>query len=324
MVFKTVFMLSLFFIPFIVILLGVLPYWWFTLSMWFLMGLGMAGIGLSVMHDANHGAYSKNARVNKLLGYCLNVVGGFDLNWRIQHNVLHHTYTNIIGMDEDVDAGIVLRFSNSQPRKAHHGFQHFYAWFLYGLMSISWILIKDFIQIIKYNRKDLLKSQGSSLYKALISLALWKSFYLAYIIFLPIFLSGYVDIGLTIGGFLLMHFVAGIFLTTVFLCAHIVDQTDFPLPEEGGVINKNWYVHQMETTANFSNKRSFFSWFIGGLNYQIEHHLFPTICHVHYYDLSKIVKSTAEEFNLPYHANKSFLKALKHHAAHLKEMGKAA
>ena len=106
-----------------------------------------------------------------------------------------------------------------------------------------------------------------------------------------------------------MHFVAGLFLTTVFLCAHIVDQTDFPLPENDGVINKNWYVHQMETTANFSNKKSLFSWFIGGLNYQIDHHLFPSICHVHYYELSKIVKSTAEEFNLPYHANKSFLTA---------------
>ncbi len=322
MVFKTVFMLLLFFVPFILILLQVLPFWWFTLSMWFLMGLGMAGIGLSVMHDANHGAYSKNATVNKVLGYCLNVVGGFDLNWRIQHNVLHHTYTNIIGMDEDVDAGIVLRFSNSQPRKAHHGFQHIYAWFLYGLMSISWILTKDFIQIVKYNKKDLVKSQGTSLIKALISLTLWKSFYLIYIILIPIFLTG--NVGLTIGGFLLMHFVAGLFLTTVFLCAHIVDQTDFPLPENDGVINKNWYVHQMETTANFSNKKSLFSWFIGGLNYQIEHHLFPSICHVHYYELSKIVKSTAEEFNLPYHANKSFLTALKHHAAHLKEMGKAA
>ena len=140
-----------------------------------------------------------------------------------------------------------------------------------------------------------------------------------YIIGLPILLNG--NVGLTIGGFFIMHFIAGLFLTTVFLCAHIVDQTDFPLPEEGGVIHKNWYIHQMETTANFSNRKSLFSWFIGGLNYQIEHHLFPNICHIHYYQLSKIVKSTAEEFNVPYHANNSFLKALKHHAAHLKQMG---
>ncbi len=317
--FKTVFMLSLFFIPFVLLTIDILDYWWFGLLMWSFMGFGMAGIGLSIMHDANHGAYSKNQSVNKFFGLCLNVVGGFDVNWRIQHNVLHHTYTNIIGMDEDVDAGIVLRFSDSQPRRAHHGYQHYYAWFLYGLMSISWILTKDFIQIIKYNKKNLVTSQGTTLPKAIISLTLWKIFYLSYIIGLPIFFNG--NIGITIAGFFLMHFIAGLFLTTVFLCAHIVDQTDFPLPDSEGNIEKNWYVHQMETTANFSNKKSFFSWFIGGLNYQIEHHLFPNVCHVHYYNISKIVKETALEFKLPYHANDSFYTALKHHAYHLKMMG---
>ncbi len=174
--FKTVFMLSLFFIPFVLLTIDILDYWWFGLLMWSFMGFGMAGIGLSIMHDANHGAYSKNQSVNKFFGLCLNVVGGFDVNWRIQHNVLHHTYTNIIGMDEDVDAGIVLRFSDSQPRRAHHGYQHYYAWFLYGLMSISWILTKDFIQIIKYNKKNLVTSQGTTLPKAIISLTLWKIF----------------------------------------------------------------------------------------------------------------------------------------------------
>lgn len=317
--FKTVFMLTLFFLPFTLITINVFNFWWFQLLMWSLMGFGMAGIGLSIMHDANHGAYSKNQTVNKIFGYCLNIVGGFDVNWRIQHNVLHHTYTNIIGMDEDVDAGIVLRFSDSQKRKPHHGYQHYYAWFLYGLMSISWILTKDFIQIVKYNKKNLVATQGTTLSKAVISLTIWKIVYLSYIIGLPIFFTG--NIGVTIAGFLLMHFIAGLFLTTVFLCAHIVDQTDFPLPDQDGNIEKNWYVHQMETTANFSNRKSFFSWFIGGLNYQIEHHLFPTICHVHYYELSKIVKETANEFGLPYHANQSFLQALRHHANHLKIMG---
>jgi linoleoyl-CoA desaturase len=321
MVFKTVFMFCLFTIPFVVIVLNIFP-GYYNLLMWALMGFGMAGIGLSVMHDGNHGAYSGNSILNKLTGYGLNFVGGYDLCWRIQHNVLHHTYTNIIGMDEDVDAGIVLRFSDSQPLKAHHKFQHLYAWFLYGLMSISWIMSKDFIQVIKYNRKNLLKSQNITLKRALVNLSLWKLFYFSYIIVLPIFLTD--NLGVNIGGFFLMHFIAGFFLTTVFLCAHIVDKTEFPLPNENGVIDKNWYVHQMETTANFSNTKSFFSWFIGGLNYQIEHHLFPTICHVHYYDLSKIVKSTAKEYNLPYHASNTFYKALTHHYHHLKLMGKLA
>ena len=321
MVFKSVFMFSLFIIPFVCIVTNI-TFGWYNLIMWSLMGFGMAGIGLSVMHDGNHGAYSKTSILNKFTGYGLNFVGGYDLCWRIQHNVLHHTYTNIIGMDEDVDAGIILRFSNSQPLKSHHKFQHIYAWFLYGLMSISWILSKDFIQVFKYNKKDLLKTQNITLRRAIVNLSLWKSFYFAYIIVLPILVSP--DIGLNIGGFFLMHFIAGFFLTTVFLCAHIVDETDFPLPDDQGVVHKNWYEHQMETTANFSNTKSFFSWFIGGLNYQIEHHLFPTICHVHYYDLSKIVKATAEEYNLPYHSSNTFRTALGQHYKHLKSMGKLA
>jgi len=318
MVFKTIFMLSLYFVPYFLILFGVVSSF-SSLICWSFMGFGMAGIGLSVMHDANHNAYSKNPNVNKWVGYFLNLVGGYDLNWRVQHNVLHHTYTNIIGHDEDVDAGIVLRFSKDQPRKRHHGFQHIYAWFLYGLMTISWLLSKDFIQLRKYNKKGLLKTQGVSMKKAMFQLTFWKAFYVFYVIALPTILTG--NFLIVILGVLLMQFIAGLFLTIVFLCAHIVDQTEFPLPDNKGVVNQNWYIHQLETTANFSNNKSFFSWFIGGLNYQIEHHLFPNICHVHYHELSKIVKKTASEYNVPYHASNTFLGALNHHYKHLKYMG---
>ena len=319
MVFKTVFMLCLYFIPYALIVSGlVISY--YSLICWSIMGFGMAGIGLSIMHDANHNAYSKNPKVNQWVGYFINLVGGYDLNWRVQHNVLHHTYTNIIGHDEDVDAGIVLRFSKDQPRKLHHGFQHIYAWFLYGLMTLSWLLSKDFIQLRKYNKKGLLKTQGVSMKKALFQLSFWKILYVVYVILIPSFFTR--EYLLVISGVLLMQFIAGLFLTIVFLCAHIVDQTEFPLPDNKGVVNQNWYIHQLETTANFSNNKSFFSWFIGGLNYQIEHHLFPTICHVHYHELSKIVKKTALEYNVPYHASNTFLGALNHHYKHLKLMGK--
>jgi len=312
-------MFSLFYIPYSLIVTEVLGSY-YILILWALMGFGMAGIGLSIMHDANHNAYSSKPIVNKFFGYFLNLMGGYDLNWRVQHNVLHHTYTNILGMDEDVDAGIVLRFSEDQKTKPHHRYQHIYAWFLYGLMSISWIISKDFIQVIKYNRKDLLKSQGKTLDKAIMFLILWKVFYLSYILVVPIMITG--NIWIHISGFFIMHFIAGIFLTTVFLCAHIVDQTDFPHPDGDGVMNSNWFIHQLETTANFSNRKTFFTWFIGGLNYQIEHHLFPSICHVHYYDLSRIVKQTAEEYDLPYYSNNTFYTALKHHYNHLKLMGR--
>ena len=320
MIFKTFFMLSIYIVPYVLILTLNLstP---IVLILWAIIGFGMAGVGMSVMHDGNHNAYSKNMTVNKWIGYFLNIVGGYDLNWRIQHNVLHHTYTNIIGMDEDVDAGVVLRFSDEQDKKTHHKFQHLYAWFLYGLLTISWLVSKDIIQLIKYNKKGLLKTQGISFPKALISLIFWKSIYVFFILILPTLVTN--NFGVNIAGFFIMEFIAGFFLTTVFLCAHIVDQTDFPLPNNDGMVEKNWYIHQLETTANFSNSKSFFSWFIGGLNYQIEHHLFPNICHVHYHDISKIVKETAKEYNLPYHSNNTFISALRHHFNHLKLMGRA-
>ena len=149
---------------------------WYLIP-WAFMGFGMAGIGLSVMHDGNHNAYSKNPLINKFSGFGLNLMGGYDLNWRIQHNLLHHTYTNIDGMDEDVDAGIILRFSSNQKRKRHHRFQHLYAWLLYALLSISWITNKDFIQVVKYHKMDLLKSQNITYGRALLNLFSCKIFY---------------------------------------------------------------------------------------------------------------------------------------------------
>ncbi len=320
MIFKTIFMLLLFYVPYTLMYVPFVDGFWYLIP-WAFMGFGMAGIGLSVMHDGNHNAYSKNQLINKISGFGLNLMGGYDLNWRIQHNLLHHTYTNIDGMDEDVDAGVILRFSSNQKRKKHHRFQHLYAWLLYSLLSISWITNKDFIQVVKYHKMDLLKSQNITFGRALLNLFFWKIFYFLYILVIPLFFLG--NPWVHILGFLIMHFIAGFFLSTIFLCAHIVDQTDFPEPDNSGQIKKNWYVHQLETTANFSNYKSFFSWFIGGLNYQIEHHLFPSICHVHYHDISKIVKETAEEYNIPYHANLTFFSALKHHYKHLKLMGKS-
>ena len=143
----------------------------------------------------------------------------------------------LIGMDEDVDAGIILRFTKDQNLKSYHRLQHIYAWFLYGLLTISWLVSKDIIQLIKYNKRDLLKTQGTSFSKAIISLIFWKSIYVFLILVLPTLITG--NLGLNIAGFFIMEFIAGFFLTTVlFLCAHIVDQTDFPKPNNEGVLQK--------------------------------------------------------------------------------------
>ncbi len=317
---KTGFMIALYFTPLIFMITGVVSSSvWLVMLMWVLMGLGMSGIGLSIMHDANHGAYSKNQNVNKVLGYLLNFIGGYPANWRIQHNVLHHSFTNVDGYDEDIQTGL-MRFSPTQERKPIHRFQIFYGPFLYGLMTIYWVISKDFEQLIRYNKMNLLGSQKLTLKKGITELIFNKIWYTAITIVLPII---FLDIPWwqTILGFLLMHFVCGIILALIFQPAHVIQETDFFEIDENGSVENNWAIHQMKTTANFANKSIFFSWFIGGLNYQVEHHLFPNICHVHYRKISKIVKEVADEYGVPYHQHKTFFGALRSHFTLLNQLG---
>ncbi len=316
---KTVFMLCLYLTPLAILLSGAITTFWPMMLMWFLMGLGMSGIGLSVMHDANHGSYSNNQMVNKAVGYLSNLIGGYHANWKIQHNVLHHSFTNIHGFDEDIDKG-VMRFSPNQERKGIFRFQAFYATFLYGLMTIFWLLAKDFIQLFKYDKKNLLEGHGLTFRSALAEILFNKTWYIVLTVVLPIMLID-LPVGQILLGFFMMHFLCGVILAFIFQPAHVLEETDFYKTDEYGSVENNWAIHQLRTTANFANQSTFFSWFIGGLNYQIEHHLFPHICHVHYPELSKIVKATAEEYGVPYHQHKTFYGALKSHFSLLHQLG---
>lgn len=322
MVFKTIFMLSLFFVPYLLMVLGVVTSVIGILGMWILMGLGMAGIGLSVMHDANHGAYSKHKRTNLIIGYVLNMLGGNAANWRIQHNVLHHSYTNIDEMDEDIAPGKILRMSPNQEKLPIHKYQYIYAWVLYCLMTIMWISAKEFKQLKKYKREGLIKTQNMSTSRFVFELIISKLLYYTYILIIPIIV---LNISWTwiLLGFFIMHFIGGFILAAVFQPAHVMPSAEYPLPNEEGEMENNFSIHQLLTTTNFAPGKTFFTWYVGGLNYQIEHHLFPNICHVHYYEISKIVKRTAKEFNIPYNSQPNFYGALKGHGQMLKKLGTA-
>jgi linoleoyl-CoA desaturase len=320
MVFKTVFMLALYFIPMILMYSGIVSGTWPVLGMWFLMGLGMSGIGLSIMHDANHGAYSKNKRVNQALGYLVNFLGAYHINWQIQHNMLHHSFTNIDGFDGDIDNPI-MRFSPTQKRKKFFRFQVLYAPILYGLMTLYWIFSKDFERLVRYNRRGYLERKGLSLKKAVTIVIFNKIWYLALTLALPLIL---VDIPWwqTVLGFLMMHYICGLLLALIFQPAHVVEHNAFfEAPEEGEIIENNWAIHQLNTTSNFAHGSRLFSWFIGGLNYQVEHHLFPHICHIHYKKIAPIVRSTAEKYGITYHQHRTFFGALKSHFTLLHQLG---
>jgi linoleoyl-CoA desaturase len=322
MVIKTIFMIALYFVPFISLLTVdfIKESAGLTVLMWAIMGMGMAGIGLSIMHDANHNAYSKNMSVNNALGHIICFIGGINVNWKIQHNVLHHTYTNVTGMDEDIDPGIIMRFSPHEKRYSAHKFQHLYAWFFYGLMTLSWATNKDWKQLFRYKKMELLETQGVKFLPTLIFLIVTKLAYYALFIGLPLMISP-LSWWATVLSYLLMQFICGLILGLIFQPAHVVPSSNYPMPDNSGNIEADWAVNQLYNTANFAPGARILSWYVGGLNYQVEHHLFPNICHIHYRKLSKIVRETAEEYKLPYNSEKTFMGAIVKHGKMLYDLG---
>ena len=319
MVVKSAVLIALYIVPFIW-LLTFQPYFPVSLLLWFLMGLGVAGIGMSVMHDANHGAYSSNETVNKIMGHTLNLAGGAVLNWKLQHNVLHHMYTNIVDLDEDIADRVIMRFSPHTKMKNIQKFQKFYAFFFYGLITLYWVIGKDFVQFAQFIKSGVNANSKTENRWLLARIFLNKVLYLFVIFVVPVqfFHIPFLEI---LAGFLLMHFVAGIILTVVFQLAHTVEGTSHPRPTASGTIENDWAIHQLQTTVNFSRDSKLISWYVGGLNFQVEHHLFPKICHVHYPALAPIVKQTAEEFGLEYMENETFGQALASHIATLERFG---
>jgi len=253
------------------------------------------------------------------MGRCLNLIGGNARTWKLQHNVLHHTYTNIDGMDQDIDVPGILRFSPHQERRWFHRFQFIYAWFLYGLQTFARTIVTDFANAYKYKKQGIIRNK-SEFRRVMTSVVGWKTFYWIYALALPLIFSP-APFWLVLIGFATMHFIAGLLMAIIFQSAHVMPDCEFPLPNEKGSMANNWAVHQLQTTTNFSPKSKVFSWFVGGLNYQIEHHLFANICHTHYRDISKIVSSTAKEFGVQYNMQKSFFRAIWEHARMLKRLG---
>lgn len=317
---KTIFMSLLYFAPLILMVSGIFTSVPAVLASWIVMGFGMAGLGMATMHDANHGSFSKKKWMNKLFGNSLYLLGGYPPNWRYQHNTLHHGFPNVEGHDEDIAPPGILRLSPHRPLKKIHRYQHLYAWFLYSLMTISWAISKDFSRMKKYKKMGV-KLSGKRKYSTMLTeLIISKFFYYTLFMVLPL-LTVPVAWYWIVAGFMLMHFTGGLILAAIFQTAHVVPTSEYPLPDENGEMDTNWAAHQLYTTCNFAPKNRVFTWLIGGLNHQVEHHLFPNISHIYYRDLAAIVQQKAKEFGFPYHVNKSFLGAVRQHARMLKLLG---
>lgn len=292
-------------------------------SPWILFGIaGVHGfcsalIGLNIGHDAIHGAYSKDKKVNKALGVLFNIVGANDYMWKVTHNIVHHTYTNIPGHDEDIDQIPILRLNPKQKLWSIHRFQYIYAFLLYPLASITWVFMKDYK---KFFSEKIGERENVHPRKEYFRLFIYKIIYYSIFVALPFVVIDLAWWQILIG-FVFSHLMMGMTISAVFQLAHVVEGVDFPEPDENGYIENSWAIHQMHTTADFAQKSKAVDFLFGGLNFQIEHHLFPFICHVHYKKIAPIVKATAMEYGVPYHENKSFIGALRSHVRELKVLG---
>ncbi|MCJ8164509.1 acyl-CoA desaturase [Pontibacter sp. E15-1] len=317
---KSILLLLLYLVPFAA-LLTFTPGLGVSLVLWFVMGIGVAGVAMSVMHDANHGAFSKSKTLNYLMAHSVNLLGASAFNWKLQHNILHHTYTNVAEMDEDIDDMVFMRFSPHTNVRFYHKLQWAYAFLFYGLLTLYWVTLKDFLQFFRFIKSGVNANSKAKNRVAFAKIIGFKLPYFFCILVAPTLLFG-IPFWEVLLGFLLMHFVGGIILSTVFQLAHTVEGTSHPLPCESGIIENDWAIHQLNTTANFARKSKLLSWYVGGLNFQIEHHLFPRICHIHYPDIAGIVKQTAAEFDIPYIESKTLVKAIQSHVSTLHRFGR--
>ena len=282
-----------------------------------LLGFILACIGFNVMHDAKHDSYSSSKWVNKTLGLTLNALGGNSFIWKQKHNIIHHTYTNIDGVDDDIAKSPFIRMCRSQRWVSAHRAQHLYTPLLYAASSMIWVLYQDFE---KYFKKKICNTQLRKMTVA-DHILFWSSklLYILFYLVIPMAVLGW---QLWLLYFVCLHVGLGLTLSVVFQLAHVVEETTFEFADGNDKqIENEWAIHQVETTANFSAGNKFISWFAGGLNYQIEHHLFPRISHVHYPALSRLVKAECHAFQLPYNSIPTMSGAIASHFRFIKLMG---
>lgn len=292
---------------------------WLGISLSALLGFIFASIGFNVMHDACHGSYSSKKWVNNILGLTLNALGGNAFIWKFKHNIVHHTYTNVDGIDDDIAKSPIMRQCTTQKWVPAHRYQHIYVVLVYAISSFAWVLMMDFT---KYFSQKIFNTplQKMSTQEHVI---FWfsKIMYLLFYVAIPVYFVGW---GPWAIGFAAMHVTMGLVLALVFQLAHVVEHTEFEAvgATDSKQIENEWAIHQVKTTANFAPKDKVISWFVGGLNFQVEHHLFPRVSHIHYPAISKIVHDICLRHNLPYNEYSTMSAAVASHFRMMKQLGK--
>jgi linoleoyl-CoA desaturase len=292
--------------------------WELALPMAVSLGLAIAALGFNVGHDSNHGAVSASKRVNRFLGATLDLLGASSYVWRWKHNVFHHSFPNVHGLDDDIDLGSLCRMSRHQPHRLYHRWQHLYMWLLYGFIAPKWQFYDDFAAVARGRIGDHPIPRPRGLDLAVF--AGGKLAFFGWAFALPLLFH-------PPGAVLLFYAIAagaqGLALSVVFQLAHSNEETlSFSQEETGAAVGKEWAIHQVETTANFARRNGLLTWYVGGLNHQIEHHLFPRISHVHLPAIAGVVEQACREHGIRYNVHLTLRSALASHYGWLRSMGR--
>ncbi|MEJ1238064.1 acyl-CoA desaturase [Chryseolinea sp. T2] len=300
-----------------VLLVFFTPPAWISVGLCVVLGILLSLIGFNVMHEGGHQSFSRHAWLNKLSSYFLNILGGNQYYWKIKHNQNHHTYTNIEGMDSDIDVKPLMRLHEGQPHRWYHRFQHIYWVFLYGISYLVWVFYEDFQKYVsgKINSNSEAKKMAPREH-----VIFWftKLMYIFCYIVVPIIFVGWAS---WLVGFLIVTFVCGLAISIVFQLAHVVGGTSFH-SAEGGTSDCEWAVHQLASTSNFGTSSRLLHWFLGGLNFQIEHHLFPRVSHIHYPAISVFVREACKKAGIAYHEHRTMMGAIVSHVMLLHKLGR--
>jgi len=300
-----------------VLLVLVVDTWWQAAAAAVSLGLALAGIGFNITHDANHGSYSPHPRLNRAMSWSMDLMGASSYVWRTKHNVVHHTYTNIAGADSDIDSMPFARFAPEQPRRSLHRYQHIYVWALYGLFAIKWHTMGDF----GYLRAGAIGGTPVRWPRGRQLAGFWagKALFATWAVVIPLLLHPAWQVA---AGFAAVSFVLAATLAVTFQLAHCLEEADFPSAERMAEDGRaEWARHQVETTVDFAPRSRLMTWYLGGLNFQIEHHLFSRVLHTHYPAMAGIVRQVCERHGVRYQAHPTVGSALASHARWLRRMG---
>lgn len=284
-----------------------------------LLVLGLFAVGTSIMHDANHGSFSRHARLNQALAWTSDALGASSWLWRMQHNAIHHGNTNVVGVDADVDLAPWGRLAPDQPWRRWHRGQHVYLWPLYGFLALKNLLVSDVVALS--TRRIGSRPLGRSVTPAVVlRVVLGKVLHLAWAVVVPLLFNPWWGV---LAFYLGCSWFVGFLLALTFQMAHCVDAADMAAPDAPRR-GDDFVAHQLRTTVDIASPvpvvGHLFRWLVGGLDHQVEHHLAPRLPHTAYPALGARFRAACAAQGIAHRRHVGVGAALRSHARWLRAM----